>query len=147
MGNIRAEEYYEGFSDAELSDIKSQPYQVGRRSFTVLELLAAWAAHVEKIDKDRTKSSSDPKVWGAYDLLAAMSMRSSLEKSMSQMHDSIRAKISALTAEIDKQFVSITQPDEKHLVAEFEEADLSNRPWWWHRIPDSGPILDELSNQ
>ncbi|MEV4239055.1 hypothetical protein AB0J47_28190 [Nocardia sp. NPDC049737] len=147
MGNIGAEEYYEGFSDTELADIKSQPYQVGRRSFTVLELVAAWAAHVEKIDKDRAKPTSDPKVWGAYDLLAAMSMRSSLEKSMSQMPDSIRGKISFLTTEIDKQFVSITQPDEKNLVAEFEEADLSNRPWWWHRIPDSGPILDELSNQ
>lgn len=40
-----------------------------------IQLADAWAAHVEKIDRDRALAWSDPTVWNEHDLCAALLIR------------------------------------------------------------------------
>jgi hypothetical protein len=30
-------------------------------------------------------------------------------------------------------------------MATIAEVDLTGRPWWWRRVPDSGPITEDLA--
>jgi hypothetical protein len=53
-------------------------------------------------------------------------------------------KVSSAIQPYDVMFRSITQEDRDQLVERVAEQSVSDKPWWWHRIPDSGPMLDEL---
>jgi hypothetical protein len=35
--------------------------------------------------------------------------------------------------------------DPRMRMAEIADVDLTGGPWWWLRIPDSGPVAEDLS--
>lgn len=133
------------FTKGEWTDLEACRYQVTlERSLSVIELTAAWAAHVRMIGADRTMPPDDPRTWGPHDLVAALHLRDFLSHCAEQLPRELKDKVNAVIVPFDEMFQEITQPDDSHLVALVENESVADKPWWWHRIPDSGPMLDEL---
>lgn len=120
----------------------------GHESRNVLDVLASWALHVQKLDSERsvvlTHSIADAKIWGAHDLVAAQYMRNHLEDCLQQVPEWLRSKVVEQVARIDDRFMSFTKPDDDNMLARFDEYSVSAPGWWWHRIPVSGPVLEDL---
>jgi hypothetical protein len=133
------------FTKEELGELESCRYQVTPdRSLSITELAASWAAHVRKIGADRTMPPDDPRTWGPYDLVAALHLRDFLARCTDRLPTELREKVIVAVLPYDQMFRDITQPDDDQLVALIEDESVADKPWWWHRIPDSGPMLDEL---
>jgi hypothetical protein len=133
------------FSRDELARLDDCTLTLGTSKLvTIIDLIVGWATHVDKIDCDRIESLDNPKTWGPYDLLAAMSIRTFLQGCVDRVPAPLRAKVVAVIDRHDGHFWAITQPDIEHLVSKFEDTDVDQKPWWWHRVPDSGPMLEEL---
>jgi hypothetical protein len=129
----------------ERADLESCRYQMTpERSPNVLELVAAWALHVRKIDADRTRPPDDPRTWGPHDLVAALYIRDFLADCLSRLPAALSDKVIAAVHPHDELFQAVTQDDYGQFVARVADLDVTGRPWWWHLIPDSGPMLDEL---
>lgn len=140
-----ADEIRARFDDGEVAELESCRHQVNEwRSFGVLDLLVSWALHVEKIDSDRLGSAADRGVWGGYDLVAAYSVRDFLAGCLERLGNPLRGKVIGVVESYDTQLRSITVDDEKQVLRRYVDSDLTDAPWWWHRIPDSGPLLEEL---
>jgi hypothetical protein len=86
----------------------------------------------------------DPGTWGAHDLVAALYIRDFLADWISRLSAELHYKVITAIRPYDEKFLELTQPDGEHLVARAAALSLEDKPWWWHRIPDSGPVLDEL---
>ncbi|SEC52144.1 hypothetical protein SAMN04489727_4054 [Amycolatopsis tolypomycina] len=133
------------FSEAERVELSAFRYAVDdEKSLGVLDLLVAWALHVRKIGADRAKPASDRDVWGAHDLVAAMFLRSFLAVCLEELPQPLHGKVAEQVARHDERFKSMTRPDDERLLEQVAGEDLSAKPWWWHRVPDSGPIAEEL---
>ena len=133
------------FADGERAELESCRYEMTpQRSLSVIELMAAWALHVNKIGADRTALPDDPATWGPHDLVAALYIRDFLAECVSRLSTELGDRVGAAIRPYDDMFRSVTQLDRDHLVARVAEMSMIDKPWWWHRIPDSGPMLDEL---
>ncbi|RDI52662.1 hypothetical protein [Nocardia mexicana] len=145
MNEKYSEEMRSKFDGPELEELDSCRYRVNDyKSFGVLDLLVSWKLHTEKIDSDRFKSPGDRGVWGGYDLVAALSVRDFLADCIDQLSEPLRNRIMDLVDECDELFRSISVSDDRRLLDQYADSDLSTAPWWWHRIPDSGPLRAEL---
>src|SRR5690242_10917979 len=82
------------------------------KSLNLLDLLSAWKYHVAKLEDDTSLQSSDRSAWGAYDLIAALILRDSVEIGMSSLQKNIRQRIQGVLNEIDNRFISYTERDE-----------------------------------
>lgn len=133
------------FTEDEQAELEACRYQVTPdTSLSVIQLAAGWACHVRKISTDRTMPPDDPHTWGPYDLVAALHLRDFLARCTERLPRELRDKVIAATLPYDQMFRDITQPDDDQLVALIEDESVAGKSWWWHRIPDSGPMLDEL---
>ncbi|MBF6172902.1 hypothetical protein [Nocardia blacklockiae] len=133
------------FDDREKTELDSCRHQVNEwRSFGVLDLLVSWALHVEKIDSDRFRVAHERGVWGAYDLVAAFSIRDFLAECIERLDGPLKGKVADVAEEHDARLRAITVEDGEKLLLPYVDFELTTAPWWWHRIPDSGPLLDEL---
>lgn len=133
------------FTDGERMELQACRYQVTPdTSLSIIQLAASWAAHVRKIGADRTMPPDHPRTWGPYDLVAALHIRDFLARCADQLSPELKAKVITRILPYDQMFQDITQPDDNQLVARIEGESVADKPWWWHRIPDSGPMLDEL---
>jgi hypothetical protein len=133
------------FAEDERAELERCRYPVTpQRSLSVIELATAWALHVSKIGADRTASPDAPATWGPHDLVAALYIRDFLAECIGQLPAELGEKVSVAIRPYDEVFRSVTQLDRDRLVAHVAEVSVIDKPWWWHRIPDSGPMLDEL---
>jgi hypothetical protein len=145
MTDAPLDEHNSHFTESERAELDSCRYQVTPdKSLSVIELVTAWAAHVRKIGADRTMPPDDPRTWGPYDLVAALHIRDFLARCADRLPAELRDKVIAAIVPYDQLFREMTQPDDSQLVARIEQESVAGEPWWWHRIPDSGPLLDEL---
>ncbi|MFJ1459614.1 hypothetical protein [Nocardia sp. N2S4-5] len=145
MSEELTDEIRSGFEDSEIAELESCRHQVNEwRSFGVLDLLVSWALHVEKIDSDRFGSAGDRGVWGGYDLVAAYSIRDFLAGCIERLGEPLKDKVLGVVDVYDTRLRSVTVRDDKRVLGRYVDSDLSAAPWWWHRIPDSGPLLEEL---
>jgi hypothetical protein len=145
MSNIenRAGAY---FSEDEIADIKSHPVRwASGKEVDAIGLADSWEAHVEKIDRDRSLPWSDRTVWNEFDLNAALAIRDYLESAMNNLSEILGAKMTGYVTEADDRFMSITVEDSGKRMAAVAELDITGRGWWWLRVPDSGPIVEDLA--
>lgn len=116
------------------------------RSGDIHELVEAWQQHVDKIDAERDLSGTDPSVWGAHDLPAALYLRDRVQRALEDSNLAVqdRNQLSAEVSRVDQRFQTATVEDTDHLLGRLLSEDVSGRSWWWHRVPTSGPIVEEL---
>ncbi|MGW4769837.1 hypothetical protein ACWEO2_17550 [Nocardia sp. NPDC004278] len=134
------------FSDDDIADINSSPVRWGSgEEVNAISLTDAWDAHVEKIDQDRALPWTDRTVWNEYDLNAAFIIRDLLESAINSLPAPLGAKMNSYVSEADDRFMSITVEDSGKRMAAVANIDTTGRGWWWFRVPDSGPIVEDLA--
>jgi hypothetical protein len=116
-----------------------------QRMLDLANLLQAWKGHVEKIEGDLSLPESDRSLWGAHDFIAALYIRDFLQVGISGLKRVGHEKFDRIVGEIDERFCSYTEVDEIGLAERVDGRSDPNRGWWWRRIPDRGPIRNELS--
>lgn len=127
---------------AQLSSI-TVPVAHGR-SIDLRTLLGAWERHVRKIEDDLDRPDSDRTVWGAYDLVAALRLRSLIRDGLRALPPTLLNSVEGLLAAIDNRFRSYTEEDVGGTVRAIDDAEVSPQEWWWRRIPVRGPVRREL---
>ncbi|MFE3446714.1 hypothetical protein ACFXNW_27105 [Nocardia sp. NPDC059180] len=141
---ITPDDLARNFSEDGLRDIESRTHRLGSTEVTVLDLAAAWAAHVEKIDRDRELPRTDRTVWTEYDFVAALTMRDYLQGALDILPEELRGKLTGLIEPVDERFRGYTVSDSGKRVSVIADVDISHRGWWWLRIPASGPIAEDF---
>jgi hypothetical protein len=132
-------------SAAEISTLRSAVVEVGPgRQLDIPALLEAWRLHVEKMDADLSLPDSDRTVWGAHDLLAALSLRNFVWRAVAALDEGLAAKVSPLLLVIDEKFMSFTEEDASMIIGMVDDLPIDSDQWWWRRIPVRGPIRREL---
>lgn len=74
-----------------------------------------------------------------------MIFREYAEEAIAALPDKLRVRMKEYISDADDRFMSITVPDSGKRMAAVAERDTTDRGWWWFRIPDSGPILEDLA--
>lgn len=129
----------------ELSALRAVVVEVGPdRQIDISSALESWRLHVEKMVGDLDLPDTDRAVWGAHDLLAALSMRNFVQRGLDMMDDGLAAKVKPLLLKLDEKFVSFTEEDEMALIGKVDDLPSDSDYWWWRRIPVRGPIRREL---
>ena len=113
----------------------------GRRSDLSI-LLGAWYQHVGKLKADLLCPDDDRSVWGVFDLVAAATIRSKLEKELERAE--VQNEARSAVDEVDEDFLSFTEGDEEARLARLAEGAPGPREWGWRRIPTGGPARREL---
>jgi hypothetical protein len=114
------------------------------RSIGLADAVVAWREHVAKIDRDLTASADDRSVWGAHDFVAALVMRDVVAEGTAMVDPDLRTRIEPAIADVDAGFRRITEPDDDGCLAKVDGRDVPGRGWWWGRIPQRGPVREEL---
>ncbi|PJI94691.1 hypothetical protein CLV34_0537 [Luteimicrobium subarcticum] len=114
-------------------------------SLKFVDLVTAWRAHVRRIVEDLPLTEDDRHAWGAYDLVAAMSLRSMVARGLLQdLAEKFPGAFRAIS-EADSTLLDITEHDEQGIAVLLDDTGpRSADEWWWFRIPRSGPIRQEL---
>ncbi|GAA5067214.1 hypothetical protein [Nocardia callitridis] len=134
------------FSEDEISEFEARSIALSsgdRRS--ALQLADSWAVHVDKIDRDRALSWTDRTVWNEYDFSAAIIIRDYLSDAMRNLVSPLSGKVLEYVANPDERYRAITVGDSGMRMAAVSRVEVSGRGWWWYRVPDSGPVLEDLA--
>lgn len=132
-------------NETEVSEIGETSVTLGSTRRDSIDLAVAWDNGVKKINSDRSLPSSDRSVWSEHDLAGTLFMRDHLERALQQLRPSLREKMERYVSDADDLFRSYTVDDPELRMLRVAEVDAQGRKWWWSRIPDSGPIAEDLS--
>ncbi|AHH15020.1 hypothetical protein NONO_c02030 [Nocardia nova SH22a] len=84
-------------------------------------------------------------MWNEYDLCAALTIRDYLDVAIDMLPIALAAKVSEYVRGPDSRFRAVTVADSGNRMAAIAQVDPTGRGWWWYRVPDSGPILEDLA--
>lgn len=125
----------------ELASTKvSQPGGSGELS--IMQLADDWAKYVLRLEGERIEVGSD--LAGIKEFVAGLMVRDRLEKGLNP--DAGDTAPPALVLAVDALYRGCTHKDDHRVLVLLDE-DLPTRPWWWERIPASGPLASEFSKQ
>jgi hypothetical protein len=145
MSNVSDTWLAEKLSASDISYLRDVAVYVAvEHSIDLSELLCGWKGHVEKIERDIPLDSSDRTVWGAHDVVAAVSLRTFLEEGLADLEPEIRQRVERIVGEVDERFLSYTEVDELGLLERLSGRSSPSRGWWWRRIPKAGPAREEI---
>jgi hypothetical protein len=133
------------FDENEIAEIAATPITVGTTERDAVDLALAWADSVRKIDLDRSLPSTDRSVWTEHDLAGTLFLRDHLQRALAQLRPELRERMDRYVSVADDRFRACTVDDPAHKMAVVAGVDLAGRPWWWFRVPDSGPITEDLA--
>jgi hypothetical protein len=134
------------FNDAELARIAEHRITLGGSTQRdAVELAAAWAGNVRKIDADRALPATDRSVWSEHDLAGALFLRDHLERALTALPAELRERLGGWIGAADEQYRSFTVSDSGQRIEKIAEVDVTGRSWWWFRVPASGPIAEDLA--
>jgi hypothetical protein len=151
MGQLH-DSVYARFTAAEMAVIDEHahvdPYGTRDNS---LSLTVSWAAHVDKLERDRALPWDDHSVWNEHDLVATMIMRDRLVRALGLIPTELADRLSIIASEVDERFRSFTVEDSGVRMARIAASpNVTDTPvpadWWWHRVPVDGPIAIDLSH-
>ncbi|WP_203668761.1 hypothetical protein [Cellulomonas pakistanensis] len=116
---------------------------------TLAELVGAWGHHVSRLEREARAhpaagSRERADVWGVYDLIAANYLRDVLEPLMQALGDRERADMRSALDAVDQRFLGFTVPD-VHKIVQRIDGGGPRSAWWWNRIPERGPVLDDVA--
>jgi hypothetical protein len=133
-------------SDTDITEIAAHPVQfTDDKTLDAVDLAWGWASRVRKMDNDRALPWSDRTVWNEHDLAGSLFIRNFLQKALEKVPESVRPRLQDYVDQADAQFRSYTVDDPAGKMARIAHVDLAGRPWWWRRVPVSGPITEDLA--
>ena len=135
----------ERFPKADIARMREVFVQVAPdHRIDLVDLVLAWNGHVERIERELTTSSDEPTAWGAYDLVAALCLRDFLRDGLSGLGEGLRQRVELPILDIDNRFIAYTELDNRGLVERIDGRSRPSSEWWWHRIPRSGPVREDI---
>jgi hypothetical protein len=114
------------------------------RTVGLVELLESWCNHVDRIEAEVGLPDSDRTVWGVYDLIAALALRSFVYRGMKNTDSDFLEGFRRALDDADSRFRQFTEIDESGIVRRLDGGERSNGEWWWDRVPRIGPIRREV---
>ena len=116
---------------------------------TLLQLAGWWAGETLELGKQSGQAAptSHTQQWGPDDLFALWSARDQIAACLKENGIPESDGDLAIISAIDAFFVSITTEDAElvqRALGDGVDIPIGRLPWWWHRVPLSGPIRDEL---
>ncbi|WP_033339754.1 hypothetical protein [Catenuloplanes japonicus] len=114
------------------------------RSLDVVTLVRAWRSHLATFEADLFAAGGGRPVRGAHDYIAALCFRDWIAQATALLPEDLRRALDRTVAEIDRRFLAFTQPDVDNRVERAADDHDPMHDWWWHRLPRSGPVHDEL---
>ncbi|MYY11981.1 hypothetical protein GT204_24530 [Streptomyces sp. SID4919] len=114
------------------------------RTLGLVELLESWRNHVLRIEAEIGLPDSDRTVWGVYDLIAALTLRSFVSLGMKKTDSDFLGGFRRALDDADSRFIQFTEIDESGIVRRLDGGERSNGEWWWGRVPGMGPIRREV---
>lgn len=114
------------------------------RALGLVELLEGWRNHVLRIEDELRLPDSDRTVWGVYDLIAALALRSFISRGMKKIDSDTIGGFERAVNDVDSRFVQFTEVDGSGIVRHLDGVERSNVEWWWDRVPRIGPIRREV---
>lgn len=106
--------------------------------------MESWHSHVVRISGELDLPGSDRTAWGAYDLIAALALRSLLARGLENAEPSSLGGFKRALNDVDSRFREFTEYDESGVVRRIDSEGRPSDEWWWDRIPSSGPIRREI---
>ena len=114
------------------------------RTTELLDLVDAWAGHVMRLSVEAHQDSDSLEFpWGVHDFIAALYIRDRVEHGIRQRSLSSNADIPPTVAVADELFRSFTLEDRQGTLQSVAQ-DAPTDPWWWRRLPKTGPVIAEL---
>jgi hypothetical protein len=133
-------------SDAEIAEVAAHPVTVAAGTESnAIELAVAWDRHVRKIDSDRALPRTDRQAWTEHDLAGALFLRDRVEHAVDALPAPLALTLRGYLDPADERFRSCTVDDSGERMARVAVVDVTGRAWWWFRVPDSGPIAEDLA--
>lgn len=109
---------------------------------SLLELLDRWAGYVLSLEENAQQPSAE-ELAGIKDFVAGLTLRDRLEKALT---DAPQSSVPALVKAVDALYSAYTLRDDHKVLAKLDDA-APTEPWWWSRIPATGPLAAEFSRQ
>lgn len=114
-------------------------------SMDVFDLALAWASKVRKIDLDRALPRSDRSVWTEHDLAGMLFWRDFVAEGLHRLRPALRTRLEQFVQQADDRFRSITVEDSGRRMMAIAAVEPTGRAWWWYRVPETGPIAEDLA--
>ncbi|WP_433700977.1 hypothetical protein [Nocardiopsis sp. CA-288880] len=114
------------------------------RSLGLIELLESWQNHVLRIEAETGLPDSNRTVWVAYDLIAALALRSLVHRGMKKAESDYLEGFMRALDDVDSRFIQFTENDEPGIVRHLDDGGRSDDEWWWDRVPQLGPIRRDI---
>ncbi|MEU0254732.1 hypothetical protein ABZ299_19965 [Streptomyces sp. NPDC006184] len=114
------------------------------RALGLVELLESWRNQVLRIEAEVGLPDSDRTVWGVYDLIAALALRSFVFRGMKNIDLNFLEGFRLALDDADSRFMQFTEIDESGIVRRLDGGERSNGEWWWDRVPRVGPIRRDI---
>lgn len=129
---------------AELAQLNSS--SSGQPKFRLVNQVATWGYEVQRLSGqlDRSLAERDPAILGAYDLVGALFTRDRAETATAGAPDSVRGRVREVLDGFDAAYRAITVDDARDEITRAADVRRFRAGWWWHRIPDRGPVRQEL---
>ena len=133
-------------SDDELARIAGRPVPLGaERELDAVELAISWVSRVEKIDRGRGLPWTDRTVWNEHDLAGTLFVRDFLQEALDGLPAPLRERLAVVVDAADEEFRSYTVDDPAARMSRIAEVEPGGRGWWWRRVPETGPIAEDLA--
>ncbi|GAA3624770.1 hypothetical protein GCM10022223_47310 [Kineosporia mesophila] len=82
-------------------------------------------------------------MWGVYDLIAALALRSFIYLGMKNTESDFLVGFRRALDDVDSRFRQFTEIDKSEIVSCLDGGKRSNGEWWWDRVPRIGTIRRE----
>jgi hypothetical protein len=129
-----------------LTDLGPVTFRWGERETSPLSLIDDWAGHVLRLRSDALDPPAIDKSWGMHDLVAALYIRDAVERSLTAVFDEEHQRVPFALESADELFRTFTFEDVRipDLIRKIEDESTEHRGWWWLRVPESGPVFEDL---
>lgn len=113
-------------------------------SLSLATMLRGWSRHVRRfVGGIHSTPINDAVIWGADDYIAALTIRSMIEETRTEVPSGLATQFDAWLDRVDAEYRDFAVPDEQGLIPRWVHDEVPDG-WWWHRVPPSGPILEDL---
>ncbi|GIH01964.1 hypothetical protein Rhe02_00310 [Rhizocola hellebori] len=132
-------------TEADTATMEATPVDLGHgRSRSVADLVVSWAGHVNRLHAEQyLRPGEDNEAWTAHDYVAALIIRDFVERALRLLPRTAEDHAFTAVTKHDELLRSFTEPDATGVLQRFAP-DEWNAGWWWQRLPQSGPVRQEL---
>jgi hypothetical protein len=132
-------------TEEDRSTMEATAFDLGHgHSRSVADLVVGWAAHVNRLHSELyLRPGEDNEAWTAHDYVAALIIRDFVENALRLLPRAVEDHALTAVTKHDELLRSFTEPDATGILQHFAPQEW-NSHWWWQRLPQAGPVRQDL---